>query len=117
MQWVDSLARLLDILGNGVGQQFVDDFLQVGAGDITGNDVAHLLTDCTSLRVLGVACLALGHRVFGGEANAENAQNVAICGLHINVGFNEALPFLNHRSVSEKLDTRVRGGAKKTILR
>lgn len=96
VQWVDTLAGLLDILGNGVGQQFVDDFLQVRAGHITGDDVRHLLADGTHLRVLGVACLALRQLILGGETDAEHTQQVAIGGLDIDVGFNECLPFLDH---------------------
>jgi hypothetical protein len=45
VQWVNSVARLLDVLGDGVRQQFVDDFLQVRAGDVTNDDVVHLLAD------------------------------------------------------------------------
>lgn len=100
VQWIDSLAGLLDILSNGVGEELVHHFLQVGAGHITGNDVAHLLTDGADLRVLGVAGLALGQGVLSGESNAEHAQQVTIGGLDIDVGLNEGLPFLDHGTIS-----------------
>lgn len=59
MQWIDSVARLLDILSDGVGQQLVDDLLQVRCGDVAGDDVCHLLANGLDLRGLGVASLAM----------------------------------------------------------
>ena len=50
VQWVNSVARLLDVLSDGIGQKLVDDFLQVRAGDIADDDVVHLLADHLDLR-------------------------------------------------------------------
>lgn len=49
--------------------------------------------------MLGIASLALAKRVLVGESDAEHTEQVAISGLHIDVGFNEGLPFLDHPSV------------------
>ena len=32
-----------------------------------------------------------------GETNAEHPQGVAVCGLHIDMGFNQSLPLLHQR--------------------
>ena len=59
MQWINSLAGLLDVLGDGIGQQLVDDLLQVRAGDIASNDIVHLLANSLDLTGLGVASFAM----------------------------------------------------------
>lgn len=48
--------------------------------------------------MLSVAGLALTEGVFVCEADAEHSQQVSVGGLHINVGFHEGLPFLDHPS-------------------
>lgn len=98
VQWVDSVARLLDILGDGVGQQLVDDFLQVRGRHVANDDVGHLLADGLDLRGLSVAGFAMGRSVLLGESKAENAQSVTVGGLDIDMAFDQCLPFLNHRS-------------------
>lgn len=95
---IDSLAGLLNVLGDRVGQQLVDHLLQIGRRDVPGDDVVHLGADLADLRSLGVAGLALGHRVLGGESDAEDAQQVSVGGLDINVGLDQRLPLLDHRS-------------------
>jgi hypothetical protein len=52
--------------------------------------------------MLSVASLSLAKGVLVGESNAEHAQQVAIGGLHVNVGFHQGLPFLDHPSESGK---------------
>lgn len=96
VQRVDSLARLLDILGDRIGQQLVDDLLQIRAGHITGDDGGHLPADFLDLGVLGVASLALRHRILDGEADAEHTQQVAVGGLNIDRALDQGLPFLDH---------------------
>ena len=50
MQREDSLAGLLNVLGNAVWDQLVDYFLQVIGRHFTGHDVNHLLADKTHLK-------------------------------------------------------------------
>lgn len=54
--------------------------------------------------MLSVAGLALAERVLVGEADAEHAEQVAVRGLNIDVGFNEGLPFLYHPSGEVRLE-------------
>uniref|UniRef100_T1E295 Putative secreted protein n=1 Tax=Psorophora albipes TaxID=869069 RepID=T1E295_9DIPT len=96
VQRVHTLARLLDILGNRVGQQLVDDLLQIGAGHIAGDDAGHFPADFLDLRVLGIAGLALGHGILDGETDAEHTQQVAVGGLDVDRALDQGLPFLNH---------------------
>ena len=49
VQRVDAHARLLDVLGDGVGDQLVDHLLQVTGRHLAGDDVHHLLADLTHL--------------------------------------------------------------------
>ena len=44
-----TLASLLNITGNGVRDQLVDDVLQVGGGHLAADDVDHLLADISHL--------------------------------------------------------------------
>ena len=39
---------------------------------------------------MGLLCLLLG------EADAEESEDVSVCGLHISVGLDQGLPLLNH---------------------
>lgn len=91
LQWVDEIARLTNIISHGVGDELVDHLLQFTAGHGTGDDIHHLLADILHLCVLCVGRLAglAGH--FLGEANAEDAQDVAVCGLDISVGLDASL--------------------------
>ena len=45
----DALAGLLDVLGHRVGDELLDDLLQVAGADLTGDDVDHLLADLPDL--------------------------------------------------------------------
>ena len=50
VEGVDAAASLLDVHGHGVGDQLVDDLLQVDGRDFAGDDVGHLLADTTDLK-------------------------------------------------------------------
>ena len=52
--------------------------------------------------MLSVASLALTEGVLVGESDAEHTEQVAVGGLHVNVGLNQGLPFLDHPSVNDK---------------
>lgn len=49
-KWVDAVARLLDILGNGVRNELVHHLAQFRVGHVTGDDLAHLFSDSTDLQ-------------------------------------------------------------------
>lgn len=50
LQGVDALAGLHDVAGNRVGDELVDDPLQVVGADLLGDDVDHLLADSADLK-------------------------------------------------------------------
>ena len=50
VQGIDSLACLLDVNGNGIGDELVDSFLQVHRCNLTGNDIYHLLANLANLK-------------------------------------------------------------------
>ena len=99
VQWVDTLATSLNIIGNGVQGQFADQLLQVGSADFIGNDFSHALTNLAHLRLLGIAGFALRLLILGSETDAEDAPQIAIGGLSLNNAFNQGLPFLDHGPV------------------
>jgi hypothetical protein len=49
MKGIDALAGLLDVLGYRVGDEFVDDTLQIVLRDIVGDEVNHLFPDGSHL--------------------------------------------------------------------
>ena len=91
-----TLASLLDISGNGVRDELVDDLLEVGGADLPLDDVDHLLPDVLHLRALGIAGLLGGLVLLAGEANTENSQHVSVSGLDINIALHQGLPLLDH---------------------
>lgn len=107
MQWINTVARLLDILSDRVGQQLVDDLLQVRAGNVANDDVGHLLANGFDLRSLCIAGFAMRRAILGGESNAEHTQCVAIGSLDIDMAFDQCLPFLNHGSKKIKHQLRL----------
>lgn len=50
VQRIDPVARLLDVLGDRVRDQFVHHLLQLRAGNVAGDDLAHLLAYRAHLR-------------------------------------------------------------------
>ena len=91
-----TLASLLDISGNGVRDELVDDLLEVGGANLPLDDVDHLLPDVLHLGALGVAGLLGGQILFAGEPNAEQAEHVAVSCLHVNIALHQGLPLLHH---------------------
>lgn len=71
---------------------------EVNGAEFTGDDVDHLLADSLDLGMLSVARLALRLGFLLGETNAENSEKVTIRCLDLDTGFNQRLPFLNHRA-------------------
>ena len=50
VQVVDTLASLLNVDGDGVGDELGDDLLEVAGGDFAGDDVDHLFADLSDLK-------------------------------------------------------------------
>ena len=72
------LTSLLNVPGDGVGDEFVDDLLEVGGADLPGDDVDHLLTDVPDLLGLGIASFLGGQVLLTSEPNAEHTEQVTI---------------------------------------
>jgi hypothetical protein len=107
VEWVHALAFLFDILCNRVGQQFVDDFLQIRARDFALDDFHHPFANGFDLRVLGIASFAMRNWVLRREPNAEHTQQVAIGCLDIDMAIDQCLPFLDHRAVDKIISIQV----------
>merc|ERR1712168_1749540 len=95
---VDGLASLLDVFSDGVRDQLVDSFLQVGRTNLFGDDLHHLTANVLDLLRLGIRSLLDLVLPFFGEANAEEAQSVTVARLHVHASLDHRLPFLHHRS-------------------
>jgi hypothetical protein len=91
MQGEHTLARLLNILGDGVRDELVDKLLCVVLGDLASHDLHHLLADDAHLVALGVAGLLDLVLHLLGEADAEHAQEHTVGGLYINMGLDQGL--------------------------
>jgi len=98
VQWVNTVARLLDILADTVRDQFVDHFAQIGRRDFARHNFDHLAADLTNLRVLSVRRLPLLIVMFLGESDAEQTEQKAIARFHVDVRFDQRLPFLHQRA-------------------
>ena len=92
----DGRAALFAFLADGVGDELGNQVLDFAAADFASDDVEHALADGADLGALGVAGLLDLLRAALGEGDSEEAQQVAVGGLDIDVGFNEALPLLDH---------------------
>lgn len=78
-------------LTNCLWDEFSNKLLQI-TSRLPGHDFHHLLADLPDLTALGIACALHLLLPLLGEADAEQAQHIAICGLHINICLNEGLP-------------------------
>merc|ERR1712136_335404 len=57
VEWIDGLTGLFDVFADGVGDQLVDGFLQVGRTNLLGDDLHHLTADVLDLLRLGIGSL------------------------------------------------------------
>mmetsp|Transcript_21947 Transcript_21947/g.47922 ORF Transcript_21947/g.47922 Transcript_21947/m.47922 type:complete len:268 (+) Transcript_21947:153-956(+) len=95
---VDAVARLLDLLANNLGDEFVDEIPEIDGGGVSGHDVAHLLPDELLLGRVGVARLLELVLPLLGKADAEKAEDVAVGGLHVDMALDERLPLAHERA-------------------
>ena len=98
VEWENTLAGLLDVLGDAVGDELVNQLFQVVGGDLTGHDLHHLLADDAHLVALGIAGLLDLVLPLLGETDAEHADEVTIRGLHVNIGLNQCLQHVQSTS-------------------
>lgn len=98
LQGEDGITGLLAFLTNGIGNQLANQVLDFTGTDFAFNDLEHALANLTDLGTLSVASLLDLLLLALSESNHKDTQQVAIGGLDIDVGFNQALPLLNHRA-------------------
>jgi len=96
VEWVDGLTGLFDVFADGVGDQLVDGFLQVGRTNLLGDDLHHLTADVLDLLRLGIGSLLDLVLSLFGETDAEEAQRVTVARLHVHASLDHRLPFLHH---------------------
>ena len=88
---VDRLASLLNLGTNELRDELVDQLLQVARCGLSGHDLEHLLANLANLGRLGVGGLLDLVDALLGEGNGEEAEQVAVRCLDINVGLDDGL--------------------------
>jgi hypothetical protein len=91
LEGVDTLGSLLDLSANDLGNELVNELLEIARGSLALDDLEHLRTDLTDLSRLGVGGLLnlVGSAL--GETNGEETDEVAIGGLDVRVGLDTKL--------------------------
>ena len=95
LKGVDGAAGLLDLLANGLGDELEDELPKLDGGGLLDHDLGHPLADGADLGGLGVAGLLDLVGAPLGEANGEQADDVAVSGPDVDVGLDEGLPLLD----------------------
>lgn len=88
---VDRLAGLLNLVSDNLGDELVNELLQVAGGGLSSHDLEHLLADLTDLSRLSVGSLLDLVDTLLGEGNSEEAKQVTVGSLDINVSLNDGL--------------------------
>lgn len=91
-------VHLVAVSREGQSLQFLDEVLQVAVVGLLQHDFEHLLSDLTDLGGLRVGGLSHLVLVALGESNRKETQDVAVVRLHVNVRFDQRLPFLDEGS-------------------
>ena len=91
---VDRLAGLLNLVSDNLGDELVDELLQVAGGSLGNHDLEHLLANLTDLGRLSIGGLLDLVDTLLGEGNSEEAEQVTIGGLDIDVGLDDGLLFI-----------------------
>jgi len=96
---VDWLGSLDNIGGDAVWEELLDELWHVAVGDLSRNDLGHLLSDLLDLLRLGVGgLLDLLLALLLGEGGHEHSDVVVIGGLGVHVASDHRLPLLDHRA-------------------
>lgn len=91
VEWVDAVTGLLNVVGNAVGEEFVDHLFQVIVLAFLCDDVDHPVPDPSDLLCLGVGSLLDLVLSLLGEADAEDAEKVTVGGLQVHTGIDQGL--------------------------
>jgi len=97
---VDTAAGLADVLSDGLRDELVDQVVEGGSSSLTTHDFHHALADEVDSAGLGIdsegmAGVADGVGLLGGEGDAEHADHVAVEGLDVDMSLDERLPLLD----------------------
>lgn len=98
LEGVDALRRLLDLTADNLRDELLNELLEVARGGLTLRDLEHLLTDLTDLRRLSVGRLLDLVRALLGEADGEEADEVTVGGLDVDVRLDQGLPLADERA-------------------
>lgn len=98
LEGVDALRRLLDLTADNLRDELLNELLEVARGGLTLRDLEHLLADLTDLRRLSVGRLLDLVRALLGEADGEEADEVTVGGLDVDVRLDQGLPLADERA-------------------
>lgn len=94
----DALGGLFDLLANHLWRKLAHKALDIHARDLSVHDLKHLLADRTDLGSLSVGGLADLVRPALCERNGEQADEVAVGGLDVDVRLDQRLPLADERA-------------------
>lgn len=94
----DTLSSLLDLLPNNLRRELANQALDVDIRRLPGHDLEHLRPDRADLRSLRISRLSDLVRPPLGERDGEQADEVPVGGLDVDVRLDEGLPFADERT-------------------
>jgi len=92
---VDASALLLDVEGQRVSDQLLDELPGAAVADLASDDLGHSLADLANLSGLGIAGLLVGLCSVS-ESDDTNTDDVTVGGLDIGVALDQGLPLLDN---------------------
>lgn len=93
LQRINAPRCFLNLPSNGLWYKLLYQLLQVTVRCFPCHDLKHLLPDLPNLTRLGIRCLAHLRLAALRESDSEEAEEVSICRLDIDVRLDESLPF------------------------
>jgi len=96
VEGVDGVGGLLDVLGDGVGQELLHERLEVAGAHLAHDDLGHLGADLADLGGLSVGGLLDLVGPLVGVSDTEDAELVAVGGGDVDVAVDHGLPLLHH---------------------
>ena len=98
LQRIDAPRCLLNLPSNGLWYKLLHQLLQVTVCCFPCHDLKHLLPDLPNLARLGIRRLAYLRLTALCESNGEEAEEVTISRLDVDMRLNESLPFAHKRT-------------------
>ena len=92
------MSGLLNLTADDFGNKLRRELCKGTAGSFSSHNLGHLLPDGFDLRSSGVCSLLDLIRAAFGKGNGEETEEVVICGLDCDVGFDQSLPLSNQGS-------------------